>query len=245
MVDSQGMKFTVVIATIRQDLPGFGETMDRIKSTFEYPTDFHLLDGQDGKAQALNAAAESILLNTDAECYVTMDDDAIPDAGWQTEVERAFRVLPDYGAFGLWVDERPEFLTAIGVHELDSPASVQGVNYRRVRPPHHLNGGFIAYRTEVARQVGKIPTEGVRYQLWEDAWRGRRVTKLGWQMAFLLGAKVEYVYYQDDPEYLKRKEQEFMYGKEVAERVLAQSGLGDPLGVRLRKRIAKWRGRSQ
>jgi hypothetical protein len=219
--------------------------MDRIKSTFDHPTDFHLLDGKEGKAQALNAASDSILPCTGAECYVTMDDDAVPEVGWQSEVAKAFGALLEYGAFGLWVDERPEYLTAIGVHQLDPPATVGGIRYRRVRPPHHLNGGFIAYRTEVARQVGKIPTEGVRYQLWEDAWRGRRVTKLGWQMAFLLDAKVEYIYYDDDPEYLKRKEHEFMYGKENSERVLAQSGLGDPIGVRLRKRLAKLRGRAK
>jgi GT2 family glycosyltransferase len=239
------MRFHVVIATIRQHLPGFDATMDRIKSTFDHPTHFELLDGKDGKAQALNEASESILAQTEAECYVTMDDDAVPGAGWQDEVERAFRALPDYGAFGLWVEERPEYLKAVGAHLLDPPSTVSGVSFRRVKPPHHLNGGFIAYRTEVARLVGKIPTEGVRYQLWEDAWRGRRVTKLGWKMAFLLGAKVEYVDYEDDPDYLKRKKEEFMFGKEVSERVLAESGLGDPLGMKLRKRLARWRGRAQ
>ncbi len=128
---------------------------------------------------------------------------------------------------------------------MDPDAEIAGVTYRRVQPPHHLNGGFIAYRTDVARQIGEIPTEGVRYQLWEDAWRGRRVTKLGWEMAFLKGAEVDLVEYPDPEEYLARKQEELMIGKENSDRVLAESGLGDPAGLRLRKWVAKLRGKNK
>lgn len=237
------MKFLVVIATIRENLPGFPETMDRIRGTFAPDTEFHILDGHAGKAQALNKAGKDILRNTVADCYVTMDDDIVPGVRWPSLVETAFQNLPQYGAFGLWMGDDPVLRAAQGEENLDADQQVAEITYRRVRPPHHINGGFIAYRTDVARQIGDIPTEGVRYQLWEDAWRGRRVTKLGWEMAFLKGAEVDLVEYPDPEEYLARKQEELMIGKETSDRVLAESGLGDPIGIRLRKFLARMRGR--
>lgn len=238
------MKFVVVIATIRQVLPGFDETMGRIQKTFVEPTEFHILDGSDGKAQALNRAFDEILAKSDADCYVTMDDDIIPGPNWQKIVGKAFRAMPRYGAFGLWMGDDPEMRRIMADHCLDTEASADSVVFRRVRPPHHLNGGFIAYRPSLAREVGKIPTEGIKYQLWEDAWRGRRVTKLGWEMAFLKGAEVEMINYPDTTEYLAMKQSDLSIGRARSERVLAESGLGDPISIRLRKFIAKMRGRS-
>lgn len=238
------MKFVVVIASIRQGLSGFDETMLRIKSTFVDSTEFHLLDGADGKAQALNRASDEILAKTDADCYVTMDDDIVPAAGWQVLIKNAFESLPKYGAFGLWMGDDPDRKTLVGATSLDPIQTEGSVSYRRVRPPHHLNGGFIAYRTDVARQVGIIPTEGVRYQLWEDAWRGRRVTQLGWEMAFVYGVEVDMVDYPDRAEYLAMKKSDLAFGKAQADRVLAESGLGDSAALRFRKWVAKVRGRA-
>lgn len=238
------MKFAVVIATIRQDLPGFGEAMDRIQASFDSTTDFHILDGADGKAQALNRAADGILADTDADCYVTMDDDIIPSIGWQGLATNAFTDLLKFGAFGLWMGDTPEMETLVGAHYLDEEALSGSTRYRRVRPPHHLNGGFIAYRTSVAREVGKIPTEGVKYQLWEDAWRGRRVTKLGWEMAFLNGVDVQMIDYPDRAEYLAMKQRDLEFGRAEADKVLANSGLGDTAALKLRKWVAKVRGRA-
>lgn len=238
------MKFAVVIATIRQDLPGFGEAMDRIQASFDAPTYFHILDGSDGKAQALNEAADKILTKTDADCYVTMDDDIIPAVGWQDLVSSALHALPKFGAFGLWMGDSAEMEALVGAHYLDEEAVSGSMRYRRVRPPHHLNGGFIAYRTLVAREVGKIPTEGVKYQLWEDAWRGRRVTKLGWEMAFLKGVDVEMIDYPDRAEYVAMKQKDLEFGRAQADKVLAESGLGDSAVLKLRKWVAKVRGRA-
>jgi len=127
---------------------------------------------------------------------------------------------------------------------LDVESMAGGVSYRTVIPPHHLNGGFIAYRTEVAKQIGKIPTEGVQYQLWEDAWRGRRVTKLGWEMAFLKGAEVTMVDYPDPATYLAEKEKAIEFGRNASDRILRESGVGDPISIRLRKWLARARGRA-
>lgn len=239
------MRFLVVIATIRQRLPGFDETMDRIRSTFEFETDFHILDGSEGKAQALNLARRELLASTDAACYVTMDDDIIPGAGWQALMEEAFQQLPKFGAFGLWMGDDPASLELHGAHLLDPDRRVGNVVYRRVRPPHHLNGGFIAYRTEVARLIGDIPTEGVRYQLWEDAWRGRTVTKLGWEMAHLKGPRSEVIEYPDTGEYVAQKAAETKFGKQRSDVLLAEEGLGDSLLLRLRKWVARIRGRAK
>lgn len=239
------MRFLVVIATIRQELPEFDQTMERIRATFEQETEFHILDGLEGKAQALNKARKNLLAPTNADCYVTMDDDIVPGLGWQSVVEEAFERLPAYGAFGLWMGDGPEHLELHGAHMLDPDRKIGDLVYRRVRPPHHLNGGFIAYRTEVARAIGDIPTENVRYQLWEDAWRGRTVTKLGWQMAHLKGPKSEMVTYRDTQEYLSRKAVESAIGKARSDSILASEGLADPLIIRLRKWLARIRGRAK
>lgn len=239
------MKFLVVIATIRQNLPGFNHTMERIRATFERPTEFHILDGSEGKAQALNWARRELLEATDAQCYVTMDDDIVPGSGWQPLMEEAFERLPKYGAFGLWMGDDPASLSVHGANMLDPDRKDGNVVFRRVRPPHHLNGGFIAYRTEVARLLGDIPTEGVRYQLWEDAWRGRTLTKLGWEMAHLKGPKSEMISYEDTQEYLLRKEEEMRIGKERSDRILAAEGLGDSTLLRIRKWVARVRGRAK
>lgn len=238
------MRFVVVIATIRQDLPGFEETMERIRTTFVEPTEFHVLDGTDGKAQALNRAADEVLAKTDADCYVTMDDDIVPSADWQEAVTRAFSDLPKYGALGLWLGDDPELQAIVGAQCLDDESVVGSTRIRRVQPPHHVNGGFIAYRTQVAQEIGKIPTEGVKYQLWEDAWRGRRVTKLGWEMAFLMGVDVDMVDYPDRAEYLEMKQRDLEIGKAKSDQVLADSGLGDSAALKLRKWVAKVRGRA-
>jgi GT2 family glycosyltransferase len=238
------MQFVVVIATIRQNLPGFDETMDRIRTTFVQPTEFHILDGSEGKAQALNKATEDLLAPATADCYVTMDDDIIPGADWQALVEEAFSALPKHGAFGLWMGDDAASRQVMGVHCLEEESAAGDLKYRTVIPPHHLNGGFIAYRTEVAKQIGKIPTEGVKYQLWEDAWRGRRVTKLGWEMAFLKGAEMTLVDYPDPANYIAAKEKAIEFGRLSSDRILRKSGVGDPLSVRVRKWLARARGRA-
>lgn len=238
------MRFTVVIATIRQSLPGFDETMERIESTFTEPTDFHILDGSEGKAQALNKASDEILASAVAECYVTMDDDIVPSTGWQESVCNAFEDLPKYGAFGLWMGDSAERLSLVGSQCLEPESRKGSTAFRRVRPPHHINGGFIAYRTHVAQKLGHIPTGGVKYQLWEDAWRGRTVTNLGWEMAFVMGGAVDMVEFPDKEEYLAMKSQDLRLGKEISDSVLAKSGCGDSNTLRLRKWVAKLRGRA-
>ena len=239
------MRYTVVTATVRQALPEFGPTIERIQSSFEEPTEFHILDGSEGKAQALNKAGEEILANCQSEFYVTLDDDIVPSAGWQSKVADAFGALKQFGALGLWMGDGLDRLALVGANHLDGWRAEGNVRYRRVRPPHHLNGGFIAYRTEVARTLGPIPTEGVRYQLWEDAWRGRRVTQLGWEMAFVDAGPVDMVEYMDPKEYVELKARDLQFGKHAADRVLAGSGLGDSVGLRLRKWVARVRGRAK
>ena len=133
------MRFVVVIATIRQQLPGFEETMERIRATFAEPTEFHILDGSEGKAQALNRAADEILAKADADCYVTMDDDIVPCTGWQESVCNAFEDLPNYGAFGLWMGDTAERLSLVGSQCLEPESRKGPTVFRRVRPPHHIN----------------------------------------------------------------------------------------------------------
>lgn len=234
------MKFLVVIPTIRQDYPGFDAVMDRIKATFTQPTDFHLLDGKGGKTQTLNKCLLETLPAGDADVYVTMDDDLVPTAGWQDRVSEAFEKLPKYGAFGLWLGESPEMAEYMGSHLIEPPID----EVRRVKPGHHIVGCLVAMRRQVAIDVGPTPTPTEKYQYWEDGWRGRRVSKLGFEQGFVDAGPVELVPWQDSKEYLEMKERDIAESRERVDEYMKQGGVQDPLGVRLRRTVSRLLGRS-
>lgn len=232
------MKFLIVIPTIRQGYPGFDEVIERVKASLTQPTDFRVLDGKSGKTQTLNQVLTEELPKSDAEVYITMDDDFVPTSGWQDALAEAFEKLPKYGALGLWLGDSQEMLDYMGSNFIESPGLIDGVRIRRVKPRHHVVGCMVAMRKDVAIAVGPTPTpETEKYQFWEDGWRGRRVTKLGYEQGFLDAGPVEIVAWRDTKEYLDQKQQDIEKSKERLGEYM--KGVGDPLSVRLRNKISQ------
>jgi hypothetical protein len=239
------MKFLVVVPTIRQGLPGFEEAIAAMRASFTQPTDFHVLDGKAGKSQTLNQALDDLVADADCDVYVTMDDDYLPPVGWQDDVEKAFQAVPTLGAVGLWLGESEEMQNSMGAHLIEEPTVVNGATLRRVKKGHHIVGCMIAFRREVIDRVGKAPETQERYQFWEDGWRGRRVEKLGYEMAFIESGMPAIFPYIDLDEYRTSKEADIAYGKANLDEILKQGGVQDPLAMKVRKAIARLRGRAR
>lgn len=236
--------FLVVIPTIRRDRTGFDEVMGRVQASFTRPTEFHLLDGSDGKPAALNRAYDELLIASDAEFYVTMDDDYVPGPGWQDRAAEAMREFPELGAVSLWVGEDPEAQRLIGAERVLPPLTRNGVTVRMNERGHHIAGACIVYRREVALQVGKQPITAEKYQVWEDAWRGRKIQSLGYELGFVEGATPEFIWYDDPPEYDAWRKDQVARSRRDQDRMLSTSGIADPWTLRLRRWVARIRGRA-
>ena len=205
------MRFLIVVPSIRRSLPGFGEAQERLRSSLTRPTELHVLDGFAGKAQTLNLAYDTLLQASDAEVYVTLDDDLVPAPGWQDELARAFDANPRWGALGMWLGEPHRAYMGLAPDVL--PAEVAGV--RCFPAESHLVGCLVAFRREVALQAGRIPGSRERYQYWEDGWRGGRVRALGYELAYIYAPDrlPEIVFYEDSPEYLASKSRDIASAK--------------------------------
>lgn len=240
---SRDKRFLVVVPSIRQDRTGFAEAMERVRGTFSEPTEFHVLDGSEGKPAALNRALSELLAPGQHEFYVTMDDDYIPGAGWQDLARKAFADLPKLGVASLWVGDDPHLQSVIGAERLHPWRTTGNTRYRAVHRGHHIAGAMLIYRREVALAVGPQPVTQERYQIWEDAWRGRKVQSLGWDLAFLDGALPEFLSYDDPPEYDAWRQEQIALSRKDQDKWLQDSGIPDPWSLRLRRWIAKIRGR--
>lgn len=245
MSDTQKPEFLVVIPSIRQSRTGFDEVQSRVRASFSRPTEYHLLDGKEGKPAALNFALASLLPPSEAKFYVTMDDDYVPGAGWQDLIVKVFESEPKIGVIGLWVSDNEEHLRIIGAERVSPPRQSGSATIRLVDRGHHIAGALLAYRREVAEQIGAQPITGEKYQVWEDAWRGRRAQSLGWDLAFVEGAEPEYIKYDDPPEYDAWRAEQVALSRKNQDEWLRDSGIPDPWHLRLRRVIARLRGRAK
>lgn len=236
--------FLVVVPTIRQDRAGFDDVMARVKATFSLPTEFHVLDGSEGKPVALNRALGSLLPASSHAFYVTMDDDYVPSEGWQERAVQAFDDLPRVGVLSLWVGDDPHLQQVVGAERLDPWQAAGATRFRRVQRGHHIAGAMLIMRREVALAVGPQPVTGEKYQIWEDAWRGRRVQALGWELAFVDGPTPEFIHYDDPPEYDAWRLEQIARSRKEQDRWLKDSGIPDPWTLRLRRWLARLRGKA-
>ena len=225
------MKFLVVIPTIRQGLAGFDETIRLVRESFTQPTEFHVLDGRDGKAQTMNRALEEIARPSDADVYVTMDDDYRPGPGWQDLIAKGFEKNKRWGALAIWLGDHDSATYYMLAHYCGPIREVDGLRYRNV--PHNLTGCMIAFRREVALKVGPYPPTPEKYQVWEDGYRCARVKKLGYKMAYLMGATPELVDYDDTPEYKVSKEADLQQSIPKITGYMRAGGVGPSLWTRL------------
>lgn len=239
------MRYLIVIPTIRQEVEGFNATIEAVRESLTQPTDLRILDGKAGKSQTLNAAYDELLSRFEGDVYVTLDDDLIPPHGWQDRIDDAFGLLPDVGMVSLWLGDGPVERNYMGAEHVGPENFAGEVRYRLVLGNHHIPGYMLAFRKEVAVSVGKLPESDLKYQIWEDAWRGRRVLKQGFRLAYVVtDPPPRLVQYRDDEAYVAAKERELAEGRKVEDVMLDSGGVGNSLLLKLRKRIARWRGRA-
>lgn len=239
------MTFCIVIPTVRQDRPGFQETMEQVRASFTLPTEFHILDGGDGKVKALNRALGEILPPSKADIYVTLDDDIILHPGWQEKIVEGFEAMPKVGILSLWLGDSEEVKEYVGENTLEPWATKDNVRYRKCQPWRHIPGIMLCFRREVAQIIGQQPETGLKYDVFEDAWRGRKAWKLGWESAYIDGPLPKLVTYQDSSEYMHEKRQDMNRSREIMDQVMGRDGVGDPLSWRLRRMAAKLLGRAK
>lgn len=242
---TESPQFLVVIPSIRQALPGFEGVQSRVKGTFTMPTEYHLLDGKDGKPAALNRARADLLPASPAPFYVTMDDDYVPPADWQTKALEAMEQFPELGALSYWVGDDPQLQELIGAHRVGEPRERAGCRVRFCERGHHLAGAILVYRRAVAQAVGPQPITAQKYQVWEDAWRGRKVQALGYQLGFVEAALPEFIEFDDPEEYKQWRREQVLLSRKDQEEHLRATGISDPLTLRLRRWVARVRGRAK
>lgn len=215
--------------------------MERVRGSLTQPTELHILDGKPNKPETLNRAFDELLLPSDCDAYVTMDDDYLAAHGWQDLIAEAFSKLPNAGAFGIWLGDSPEMLHVMGANpkSIGPREVIDGLRFRRVIPPHHIAGAMIAFRRQAAIEVGKQPHSDLNYQIWEDAWRGRRVQKAGHDLVYLEGVLPGLFEYEDPPEYVDQKLLDLKEAEKLTQKYLKEGGVGDAWTVQIRRILAK------
>lgn len=221
-------RFLVVVPSIRQKRPGFGTVMGALRASLTVPTDLQILDGILGKAQTLNAAQADLLAQSDADYYVTLDDDLLMKPGWQDLLIAGFAANSAWGALGIYVgDQHREYM---GIPVDAEPLSQASVNYFRASAGHVV-GCLVACRRGVAMGIGPIPNTREKYQFWEDGWRGGRVREMGLESAYMYDPRLTptIFFYEEDPAYVAMK---------AADIASAQARLR---GTRLRRLAGRFR----
>lgn len=237
--------FVIVVPTIRQGLPGFAETIEKIKSSLTVPTDFRVLDGRSGKVAALNRAYDEVLLLTESKVYVTMDDDFVPPRGWQEAVLRVFDTYDNVGVVCPWPGDAPRWIDYVGADSVAKWIKKDGFERRYLKPWRHIPGCLLAFRRTTAIELGKTPESHRRYDVYEDCWRGRMAYKLGWRSMYVNVGPCQIYDYVDTDAYIAEKADAIDESRAESAKFLADSGLGDPWTWRLRRWIARARGRTK
>jgi hypothetical protein len=106
---------------------------------------------------------------------------------------------------------------------------------RIIGPTHHIAGAMIAFRKEVAVAIEKQPLSGLKYEIWEDAYRGRRVRVIGKDLIHLVGDTPRIRLFNDPPEYRAEKDRETAEGRKMVDEYLAKGGIRDPLSLKIRR----------
>jgi hypothetical protein len=203
-------KFLVVVPTHRPELSQ--DTIDRLRDSLTYPTEFHQLDGRPSKCHAINRALTELLDTSKHDVYVTVDDDLIFPENWQHSIACAFDRIPKLGACGIDYEGTPDGETLISLALAAPQRQVRDIVFRDITGFQNLAGGLFAIRSALAKQIGRYPytEDGRQYHIDEDGWRSHQVTRRGHRIGYVTSPNgvVKFLGYSDDPQYVAKKQQD-------------------------------------
>jgi cellulose synthase/poly-beta-1,6-N-acetylglucosamine synthase-like glycosyltransferase len=200
-------RFLVVVPTHR--LAVAQSTIDELKASLTYPTEFHVLDGTPSKCHALNKALGNLLDVSRHDIYCTVDDDILPGENWQHFVACAFDRIPKLGACGVDYSGTEEGRELMALAMNAPVKQVRDIVFRDSTGYMNLAGGCFAMRSRLAKQIGPYPyaDDGRQYHADEDGWRSHQVTRRGWRVGYVTNPNgpVRMITHRDDEAYAMRK----------------------------------------
>jgi len=200
-------RFLVVVPSHRPHLSQ--GTIDRLRDSLTYPTEFHQLDGRPSKVHAINRALAELLDTSRHDIYVTVDDDLIFPENWQHSIACAFDRIPKLGACGIDYAGTADGETLIDVAMKAPQRQVRDIVFRDITGVQNLAGGLFAIQSALAKQIGQYPysEDGRQYHLDEDGWRSHQVTRRGHHVGYVTSPNgvVEFLKYDDSPEYVAKR----------------------------------------
>ncbi len=200
-------RFLVVVPTHRPELSQ--GTIDALRDSLTYPTEFHQLDGRPSKVHAINKALTELLDPSRHDVYVTVDDDLLFPANWQHFIACAFSRIKRLGACGIDYAGTDEGIALMSQAAKVQPQRVKDIMFRDSTGVMNLAGGLFAMRSQLAKQIGPYPyaDDGRQYYADEDGWRSHQVTVRGHRVGYVTNPNgaVQFLSYADDQKYLEKK----------------------------------------
>jgi hypothetical protein len=200
-------RFLVVVPTHRPELSQ--GTIDRLRESLTYPTEFHQLDGSPSKCHAINRAMTELLDTSRHDVYVTVDDDLVFPENWQHSIACAFDRIPTLGACGIDYAGTAEGESLISLAIRAPQRQVRDIVFRDITGVQSLAGGMFAMRSALAKQIGPYPytDDGRQYHADEDGWRSHQVTRRGHRVGYVTSPNgvVQFLGYNDSPQYVEKK----------------------------------------
>lgn len=201
-------RFLVVVPTHRPELSQ--GTIDRLRDSLTYPTEFHQLDGKPSKCHAINKAMANLLDLAKHDIYVTVDDDLIFPENWQHSIACAFDRIPKLGACGIDYAGTPEGESLINLAMKSPQQQVRDIIFRDITGVQNLAGGLFAMKSQLAKQIGPYPyaNDGRQYHADEDGWRSHQVTRRRFRVGYVTSPNgvVKFVEYEDCQSYRHKKQ---------------------------------------
>lgn len=208
-------RFLVVVPTHRPELSQ--STIDELRASCTYPTEFHQLDGRPSKVHAINAALTTLLDVARHDIYMTIDDDILLPENWQHFIACAFDRVQRLGACGIDYVGTSEGEVLMDAANRVQPVKVKDIWFRDTTAVQNVAGGNLAMPSRVAKAVGPYPikSDGRQYHLDEDGWRCHRVKRLGYRHGYVRNPNgvVRMLSYTDAAEYLAKKHEDIALWK--------------------------------
>jgi hypothetical protein len=201
-------RFLVVVPTHRpeQSQP----TIDALRNSCTYPTEFHQLDGTPSKVHAINKALQDLLSVDRHDIYVTIDDDILLPQNWQHSIACAFDRVSRLGACGIDYAGTEEGEALMAAAAKVQRKQVKDILFRDTTRIQNVAGGNLAMTSHIAKAVGPYPlaADGRQYHVDEDGWRCHRVERLGYRYGYVTNPNgvVQMLQHQNTGEYVLKRQ---------------------------------------